>query len=115
MSWNLHVGKVYQIEYGYPGMCGSDSQEALYDIFRMFEIEITAEDCYDEEYEVERKELCRLRSIIIENDKVFQKQAAEFGNALSKAELDKDKFLKVLDNLINNSDQKNEYVLISWF
>lgn len=115
MSWNLHVGKVYQIEYDYPGMCGSDSQESLYDIFKMFEIETTAEDCYDEEYEVERKELCRLRSIIIENNKVFQKQAAEFGNALSKAELDKDKFLKVLDNLINNSDQKNEYVLISWF
>lgn len=72
MSWNLHIGKVYQIEYGYPGMCGSDSQEALYDIFKIFEIKTTAEDCYDEEYEVERKELCRLRSIIIENDKVFK-------------------------------------------
>lgn len=115
MSWNLHVGKVYQIEYGYPGMCGSDSQEALYDIFRMFEIETTAEDCYDEEYEVERKELRRLRSIITENSEKFQEQTEEFDDALSKAELDKDKFLKVLDNLINNSDQKNEYVLISWF
>lgn len=115
MSWNLHVGKVYQIEYGYPGMCGSDSQEALYDIFGMFEIETTAEDCYDEEYEVIRNELYRLRSIITENGEEFQKHTAEFDEALSKANLDKEKFIQVLDNLTNGSDQKNEYVLISWF
>lgn len=115
MGKNLHVGKVYQIEYGYPGMCGSDAQDALYDIFGMFDIETTAEDCYDEEYEVEREELRRLRTIITENGEVFQEQVKEFEDALSKAGLSKDDFIQVLDNLINDSDQKNDYVLISWF
>jgi hypothetical protein len=115
MSWNLHVGKVYQIEYDYPGMCGSDAQETLYDIFSMFDIETTAEDCYDEEYEVEREELRRLRTIITEEGEEFREQAEEFEKTLSLAELTKDRFIQVLDNLINDSDQKNSCVLLSWF
>lgn len=115
MSEKLHVGTVYRIEYGYPGMCGCDEQEALYDIFQMFGIETTAEDCYDKDYEVERKDLYRLRTIITENGNEFQKRIEEFENALSRAELDKDGFIQVLDRLINDSDQKNSYVFISWF
>ena len=43
MSRQLHFGTTYQVQYGYGGMFGSDGQDALYDIFSMFEIENNAE------------------------------------------------------------------------
>ena len=54
MSWNMHVCSVYDIQYEYPGMIGYEAQDALYRIFEMFDVETSAEDIYDEDYEVER-------------------------------------------------------------
>ena len=115
MSVCLHVGTVYQIEYGYPGIYGCDGKEALYKIFRMFNIPITAIDCYDDEYEVERDDLRRLRKIIIENAPELQEQVTEFEKTLSEAAIDKEQLITALDSLINDSDQRNSYVYISWF
>ncbi len=115
MSRSLHVGTVYQIEYGYPGLYGGDGQEALYKIFIMFDIPITAVDCYDDDYEVDRDDLRRLRKIIAENGPEFQEQTAEFEKTLSEASIDKEQFITALDSLINDSDQRNSYVYISWF
>lgn len=115
MSRRLHVGKVYQIEYNYSGLYGGDGQEALYKTFRMFNIPITALDCYDDHYEVERDDLRRLRKIIAENGPEFQKQAAELEETLSEASIDKEQLITALDSLINDSDQRNSDVFISWF
>ena len=97
-------------------MFGSYGQDALYDIFSMFEIENNAEDIYTDDYEVEREELKRLRQILIDKDEKYSENEEELTRYLTKIEMTLDEFItKVLDRLINESDQQNEYVLISWY
>lgn len=115
MSRNLHTGRVYQIEYAYPGLCGCEGQDALYDVFSMFEIENDAEDCYTDDYEVAREDLKKLRKILTDKSDIYKANEDEFAKCLTKMEKTHDEFLDVLNNLINDSDQNNEYVLISWF
>ena len=115
MSRQLHFGTTYQVQYGYGGMFGSDGQDALYDIFSMFEIENNAEDIYTDDYEVEREELKRLRQMLIDKDDMYRENEEELNKCLEKIKLTLEDFIEVLDTLINKSDQKNEYILISWY
>ena len=116
MSRQLHFGTTYQVQYGYGGIFGSDGQDALYDIFSMFEIENNAEDIYTDDYEIEREELKRLRQMLIDKDEKYRENEEELTRYLTKIEMTLDEFItKVLDRLINESDQQNEYVLISWY
>lgn len=115
MSRNLHVGTVYQIKYGYPGLWGCDGQDALYDIFSLFEIANSAEDIYTDDYEVERTELQRLRQILTDKGETFHENETELNACLAKMGKTFDEFIEVLDRLINDSDQNNESVFISWF
>ena len=97
-------------------MFGSDGQDALYDIFSMFAIENNAEDIYTDDYEVEREELKRLRQMLIDKDEKYRENEEELTRYLTKIEMTLEEFItKVLDRLINESDQQNEYVLISWY
>lgn len=117
MSTSLHTGKVYRIEHTPcgQGMFGSDGQQALYNIFSTFDIENTAKDEFDDGYEVQRSELERLRTIITEETEEYQAHADEFLEELKRAGRSTSDFMNVLDNLIDASDQSNEWVLISWF
>ncbi len=115
MSWNMHVCSVYDIQYDYPGLIGCEAQDALYRIFEMFDVETSAEDIYDEDYEVERSELVKLRSHIVEQDEEYRENEKEFLEQLKKAGINREKFITVLDRLINDSDQRNSEVHISWF
>ena len=97
-------------------MFGSDGQDALYDIFSMFENENNAEDIYTDDYEVEREELKRLRQMLIDKDEKYRENEEELNRYLTKIDMTLEEFItKVLDRLINDSDQQNEYVLISWY
>ena len=49
MARKLHVARVWQIEYKYPGMYGGDGQDIFYDILTMFEVDNSAEDAYTDE------------------------------------------------------------------
>lgn len=116
MSTRLHTGKVYQIEY-IPcgqGMFGSDGQKALYNILSMFDINNTASDEFAEDYEVSREELKRLRTIITEDGAEYQNCEEDFKVALDNTQMTKANFIDVLDHLIDKSDQRNPFVLISW-
>ena len=117
MSTSLHTGKVYHIEYALcgQGMFGSDGQQALYNIFSMFDIENTAENEFDDDYEIYRPELKCLRTIITEETEEYQAHADEFREELERAGRSTSDFMDVLDHLIDASDQSNEWVLISWF
>ena len=115
MSRQLHFGKTYQVQYGYGGLFGSDGQDSLYDIFSMFEIENNAEDIYTDDYEVEREELKRLRQMLTDKDEKYLENEEELMKCLEKIDMTLDKFIDVLDTLIKESDQQNEYVLISWY
>lgn len=115
MSWNMHVCSVYDIQYEYPRMIGYEAQDALYRIFEMFDVETSAEDIYDEDYEVERSELVELRRHIVEQDEEYQENEKAFLEQLKNAGIGREKFITVLDRLINDSDQRNSEVHISWF
>lgn len=117
MSSSLHTAKVYRIEYMSCGlgMFGCDGQEALYNIFSMFDIETSAEDRFDDEYEVRRSDLERLRTILTERSEEYQAHADEFREELEHAGRSTSDFMDVLDHLIKASDQSNDRVLISWF
>ncbi len=115
MSRQLHFGETYQIKYGYAGLYGCDGQDAFYDILQLFDIYHTAEDRYDDDYEVERTELQRLRQIITEQGEEFKENEEEYNKCLDMLQQTHEEFISVLDELINDSDQNNEYVLISWF
>ena len=115
MSWNMHVCSVYDVRYDYPGLIGYEAQDALYRIFEMFDVETSAEDIYDDDYEVERAEVVKLRSHIVEQDEEYRESEKEFLEQLKKAGIGREKFITVLDRLINDSDQRNSEVHISWF
>ena len=76
---------------------------------------LTAEDIYDEDYEVGRSELVELRRHIVEQDEEYQENEKAFLEQLKNAGIGREKFITVLDRLINDSDQRNSEVHISWF
>ena len=134
MSRSLHTGKIYRIGilmYGKKpslkemmkwityncnhGMFGGDGQEAFYNILSMFDIANSAEDEFDDDYEVQRIELERLRTIIGEENETYQAHAEEFHEELNRARTSKEDFINMLDLLIKESDPSNDWVLISWF
>lgn len=109
------MAKVWQIEYEYPGMYGSNGQDALYRILEMFGVENSAEDIYTDDFEVERSELQKLRGHIAAQDEEFRMQEKEFNAELEKIGMDREEFIGVLDSLINDSDRSDAYVHVSWF
>lgn len=115
MSRNLHVAKVWQIEYRYPGLYGCDGQDAFYNILEMFNVKNSAEDIYTDDFEIERSELQRLKRHISERDDTFRQHAEAFHAELEKIGMDTDSFIAVLDSLINDSDQSDAFIHVSWF
>ena len=117
MSRILNTGKIYRNEYMNcnHGMFGGDGQEAFYNILSMFDIANSAEDEFDDDYEVQRIELERLRTIIGEENETYQAHAEEFHEELNRARTSKEDFINMLDLLIKESDPSNDWVLISWF
>lgn len=117
MSRSLHTGKTYRIEYTRctHGMFGGDGQEGFYNILSMFDIANSADDEFDDDYEIKRSELERLRTIIAEGKEEYQAHADKFQEELDRSRTSKADFMDVLDHLIEASDQSNDWVLISWF
>lgn len=115
MSVNLYTGKVYQVELSEVLVCGIDSKEAMYDLFQEFEISHNADDEFDDEYDLERSELQRFRNEIVNHTEHFQERAEYFAEKLRAMKLTEEQFICVLDSLINESDQTNDHVLLTWF
>ena len=96
-------------------MYGGGGQDIYYDNMTMFEVDTSAEDDYTEDFEIARSGLQQLRKHISEQDETFRQNAEEFYSCLAKAGMDREKFIEVLDCLINGSDQSDAYVHVSWF
>ena len=78
---------------------------SFYDILTMFEVDNSAEDAYTDDFEIARSGLQQLRKHISEQDETFRQNAEEFYSCLAKVGMDREKFIEVLDCLINGSDQ----------
>lgn len=115
MSINLHTAKKYQVQYTSTVICGYQSQEVLDLIFMEFEISTNKDDEYDNEYDLSRSELVRLKDEIVNKTDYFKERETFLTQELSKIDLTVDEFVKSLDKLITTSDQSNDYVLLSWY
>ena len=109
------MAKVWQIEYGYPGLYGCDGQDALYNILVMFGVENSAENIYTDDFEIERSGLQRLKRHITGQDDTFRQHAEAFHAELEKIGMNTDRFIAVLDSLIDDSDRSDAFVHVSWF
>lgn len=116
MSKKMHVAKTYHVEYADVSFNSIDGQKAFFNILELFEIENSAESPFTNEYQIERSELVRLRDIINSEQSFFQEYYDEFEEALQEAgDLTKESFLNILEKLINDSDQNNSTIVISWW
>lgn len=115
MSINLHTAKKYQVQYTSTIICGYQSQGALDLIFMEFEITTNKDDEYDNEYDLPRSELVRLKDEIVNQTDYFKEREEFLTKELAKIRLTIDEFVSALDNLITTSDQNNDDVLLSWY
>ena len=93
MARKLHVARVWQIEYKYPGMYGGDGQDIFYDILTMFEVDNSAEDAYTDDFEIARSGLEQLRKHISEQDETFRQNPGTFPTSLARVWMAREKFI----------------------
>ncbi len=115
MAINLHTATVYDVKLTSAIAYGSDAQEAFYYIFARWDISTNIDDEYHAEYEMNRDELKHLRDDILNQTEHFKENEAYLKEKLSKANMTIDEFVEVLNKLITTSDQRNDYVLLSWY
>lgn len=115
MGVNLYTGTVYQVELSNIVLSGSESMEAMYDLFEEFEIAHNADDEFDNNYDLERSELQRFRNEIVNHTEYFHERAEYFAKKLKVMGLTEEQFIEMLGSLINESDQTNRNVLLTWF
>ena len=80
-----------------------------------FEISTNKDDEYDNEYDLPRSELVRLKDEIVNQTDYFKEREEFLIQELLKIGLTVDEFVSALDNLITTSDQSNDDVLLSWY
>lgn len=114
MKKELRIAKVNKLEYYPLAASGIETQHALACIFELFGVEIDKKNIFVDDYQVSRDQLQSLRECIVNQKIDFQENAHLFEDFLKMGNIDKDKFLQILDDLIHKSDQQNPNILISW-
>lgn len=109
----LHTARTFQIKHSPLELSGIAAHDALACIFEMSGIKIDKDNIFVDEYKVKRTQLRELYRHISEMD-ADTEYAGDLEILLEQADIDKKKFLKLLDKLINKSDKRTPYVLLSW-
>lgn len=107
MSINLHTASTYQVHYSPTIISGGESQDILILLLSMFDIYTEDSD----EFEVQRCELIHLRDTIAKDGDTDE----EIIHILQKLKMTKKQLVAALSRIITESDQENEYVLLSWY
>lgn len=114
MNKKLRIAKVNKVEYCPLSVSGIEMQHALACIFELFGVKVDKQNIFVDDYQVTRDQLQYLHACITRQGSDFKKHSSLFGECLKIANIDKDKFLQILDDLIYKSDQQNPQILISW-
>lgn len=115
MARNLHTASTYQVHLTPTVIAGGESQDVLDLIFMEFKISTNKDDEYDNEYDLHRDELIRLRDEIVNKTTYFKDREVFLQEQLKKIRLTIEEFAEALNKLITTSDQNNECVLLSWY
>lgn len=114
MNKKIRIAKVNKVEYCPLSISGIEMQHALAYIFELFGVKVDKQNIFVDDYQVTREQLQNLYECITSQGSEFQKHSSLFDEYLKIANIDKDKFLQILDDLIYRSDQQNPQILISW-
>lgn len=111
---NLFTAKKYQVKLTDQAILSGDSKDTFSDIFNLFEVSTNADDDFDSEYDLYRSELVTLRSEIMNRTEYFKERESILNKQLESIGIDQKQFITVLNALIEQSDPKNEMVLLCW-
>lgn len=111
---NLFTAKKYQVELTDNIVLPGDSKDAFSIIFNEFEVSTNADNDFDNEYDLYRSELVKLRNEIKNRTEYFKEREDLLNEQLATMEIDQSQFVAVLDKLIDLSDPENEMVLLCW-
>ena len=114
MNKKLRIAQINKVEYCPLSISGVETQHALACIFELFGVKVDKQNIFVDDYQVSRDQLKSLHECITGQRNDFQKHSSLFDEYLKMADIDKDKFLQILDDLIQKSDQQNPLILISW-
>lgn len=114
MNKKLRIAKINKVEYCPLSISGIEMQHALAYIFELFGVKVDKQNIFVNNYQVTRDQLQNLHKCITSQGSEFQKHSSLFDEYLKIANINKDKFLQILDDLIYRSDQQNPQILISW-
>lgn len=114
MENRLYTAKKYQIELTDEVILHGDSREVFSNIFSEFELSTNADDDFDTDFDMYRSELVDLRDEIVNETDYFKEREEFLDEQLGELGITREQFIAVLNALINQSDQNNEMVLLSW-
>lgn len=115
METRLYTAKKYQIELTDEVILRGDSKEIFSSIFSEFEISTNAYNDSDTQYDMYRSELIDLRDEIVNETDYFKEREKFLSEQLDKLGITIEQFVYVLNALICQSDQENEFILLSWY
>ena len=112
MSISIHVASTYQVEHAVLGsFCNKKSQINRFLSENCPGLDWEGEDvCYSTHLEVPRSDLGNLIGKITKDRDDFEKWAKKVDIRMSA-----DEFICVIASWISDSDQRNEFVVLSWF
>ena len=113
-TMNLFTAKKYQVELTDNIVFPGDSKDAFSIIFNEFEVSTNADNDFDNEYDLYRSELVKLRNEIKNRTEYFKEREDLLNEQLATMEIGQSQFVAVLDKLIDLSDPENEMVLLCW-
>ena len=111
MSRQLRIASVYKVELEYGGLC-NDEQQAFLRLLYTLNIKIDFQSEDENELEISRSELERLRSILSGEHRAYEKNAEEVEEILAEANLTRERMISALDIMIAESDQDDSLVHI---
>lgn len=107
MSRSLHTASTYQVHYSSVIIPGGELQDPFISLMSLFDIYIEESD----EFEVQRSELIHMRDHIESNGETDE----EIIEKLQELKMSKEELVIALNRIINESDQSNDYILLSWY
>ncbi len=115
MSRILNVATIHpEPAFTNAGVYGWESQPLFSEFLGIVGVSTYPDDPYADEYEVRRDELERAIDELIHHTGDYELVCEEAQDILAQMEMTEADMIRVLKNLVEKSDQSNEYVLIAW-
>lgn len=115
MSVSMRVHTVHKVEYGEPLLSAYHQYDFL-DLLGKLGIDIYPGDKSSEDQEIDRQSLEELRDVLVsEVGQKYEEYRAIMSSCLKCMDMSVNQFVHIINTLLNESDQSNNYIHISWW